>query len=112
MLEHGLRADRAAAEKLVASPQLQKLTLVGYQQRVEALRMYGWPLGSAGVEVLRRPLAQLLPRLAYVAAHACVPLRFACRLLRGIGNHASMRCWHVHTRILRIPSRAYVHCRT
>ena len=85
VLEHGLRADRAAAEALVASPTLQRLTLAGYQQRVEALRMYGWPLGSAGTFVLHnRSLTQLLPRLAYVAVHACAPLRFACRSLHGI----------------------------
>ena len=77
VLEHGLRADRAAAEVLVASSKLRSCTLADYQQRIEALSMYGWPLGSVYIATLYRPLAQLLPRLAYVATLACVPLRLA-----------------------------------
>ena len=96
VLEHGLRADRAAAEALVASLSLQRLTLAGYQQRVEALSMYGWPLGSVGTYVLHKSLTHLLPRLAYVAAHACDPLRFACPSLHVFDSHASMRRLHVH----------------
>ena len=77
VLEHGLRADRAAAENLVTSVQLRGLTLADYQQRIEVLSMYGWPLASVYTATLYRPLAQLLPRLAYVATLACVPRRLA-----------------------------------
>ena len=81
VLEHGLRADRPAAEALVARSKLQRSTLADYQQRIEALRMYGWPLAGVGVSVLCRSVRALLPRLAYLAAHAYAPPCIASRSL-------------------------------
>ena len=46
LLEHGVRADRSAAEQFVASPPLQHLDAAGYQHRIELLRMYNCPLDT------------------------------------------------------------------
>ena len=72
VLEHGLRANRAAAERLLSRKMLQDIPFAGWQQRVEALRMYGRPLAKASMHTLRREIkSALVPRLEFVAAHAC-----------------------------------------
>ena len=74
VLEHGLRHDRRAAEAFVATPRLQRFTLADYQQRIEALRMYGRPLAGVPVHWFGRGLkTTMLPRLAFVDSHACAP---------------------------------------
>ena len=79
VLETGLRADRRAAEAFVASPPLQRHTFADYQQRIDMLLLYNRPLASAGVDCFRRSLkATLLPRLAYVSAHACAQHSAVC----------------------------------
>ena len=76
VLSHGLRAHRRAAEAFVASSRLQRRTLADYQQRIEMLLLYNQPLASAGVEWFQRDVAaNLVPRLAYMSAHAYA-LRF------------------------------------
>ena len=72
VLEHGLRADRTAAERLLADVHLQRRTLLDLQQNVEVLRMYGYPLADVGRDLLRRRIrSTLIPRLEFVAFHAC-----------------------------------------
>ena len=74
VLEAGLRADRAAAERLLADVHLRRRSLAGWRQHVEALRMYGYPLAGVGVNPLQRQLRSvLIPRLEDVAMHACAP---------------------------------------
>ena len=83
VLEHGVRADRRAAEAFVASSALRRLALADYQHRVEALRMYGHTVDDVSTVVFRRGLASnLLLRLAFVHEHACAPqftMQSACR---------------------------------
>ena len=72
MLEHGIRADRAAAERLVAARSLRRLSLTALRQRVEVLRMYGQQLSSVTTVVLTRGIkSNLVPRLEFVAVYAC-----------------------------------------
>ena len=72
VLEHGLRADRAAAERLVATRRLRRMSLTGLQQRVEVLRMYDQPLASATSVVLTSGIkSALVPRLEFVAVYTC-----------------------------------------
>ena len=74
VLEQGLRHDPRAAEAVVAAPGLQRFTLADYQQRIEALRMYGRPLAGVPVDWFRSGLkTTMLPRLAFVDSHACAP---------------------------------------
>ena len=88
VLEHGLRASQRAAESFVASPVTRCLTLAGYQQRIEALRMFGCPLEGVLVHSFSRGLKSLLiPRLAFVEAHACAPqpsFVLVCRCLTAV----------------------------
>ena len=81
VLEHGIRANRAAAERLAAARSLRRLSLTGLQQRVEVLRMYGQQLASVTTVVLTSGIkSNLVPRLEFVAVYACVSqncLRFA-----------------------------------
>ena len=72
VLEHGLRPDRSAAEALVASSHLKSLALADYQQRIEALRMFGCALAGVPIVAFRREIkTTLVPRLTYIAEHAC-----------------------------------------
>ena len=87
MLESGLRADRCAAERLVANSTLRRRSLAGWQQHVEALRMYGHAhAGMWGLVFYRELRSALIPRLEFVAAHACATfaglLSGTCRNLR------------------------------
>ena len=73
VLDHGLRADPRAAAAFVASKQLQHLTLTGFQQRAELLRMYGHPPAGVPVDFFRQSIfSQMLSRLAYIDKHAYV----------------------------------------
>ena len=72
VLKHGLRAERRTAEAFVASTQISRFTLADYQQRVEAMRVFGWPLEGLNLRLFcRRLTSHTLPRLLYVAQHAC-----------------------------------------
>ena len=72
VLEAGLRADRPAAERLLADCFLRHRSLAGWQQHVEALRMYNYSLASVGSNSLRLAIrSSLIPRLEFVALHAC-----------------------------------------
>jgi transposase len=74
VVEHGIWPDRNAAEAFVASNLLSRFTLADYQQRAEALRMFDHPLAGAPVNFWYRTLqSYIVPRLAFVAEHACVP---------------------------------------
>ena len=79
LIEHGVRAGRVAAAAFSASPKLQRLTLADSQQRIEALRMYRRPMASVNVTAFVMGLqAVILPRLQFVAMHACA-LHFHAR---------------------------------
>ena len=72
VLEHGLRSEQIAAEAFVASSSLGRLSLTNYQQRIEALRLFGHPLVGVGVESFSRGLKSItIPRLVFVQTHAC-----------------------------------------
>ena len=72
VLEHGLRTDCRTAQALVDARATQRLTLADFQHRAEALRMFGWPLEGLATHVFSSGLTtKVLPRLAYVAEHAC-----------------------------------------
>jgi hypothetical protein len=74
VLEHSIRPDRCAAEAFVACNRLSRFTIADYQQRAEALRMFGHPLAGAPVKIWHRTLTGfIVPRLAFIAEHACVP---------------------------------------
>ena len=71
VLDHGLRADPRAATAFVTSKHLQPLTLAGFQQRVEVLRMFGHPTAGVPVHFFRHSIvSHMLPRLAYIKKHA------------------------------------------
>ena len=75
LLEHGVRADRSAAEKFVAAHELQRLGVADYQHRIELLRMYGCPLEGVDVQLFRLGLrTTLLPLLAFLSKHKCATL--------------------------------------
>ena len=79
VLESGLRANRAAAERLLADVQLRRRSLAGWRQHVEALRMYGYSLASVGLNSLRLEIrSALIPRLEFVALHACAASASHC----------------------------------
>ena len=72
LLETGVRADRNAAEKFIASPHLQHLDEADYQHRIELLRLYGCPLEGVSVLTFRSGLkSMLLPLLGFLAHHRC-----------------------------------------
>ena len=72
MLDVGIRADRSAAERLMAYKAVRLRSLAGWQQHVEALRMYGYSPASVHMDVLCCGLnSKLVPRLEFVALHAC-----------------------------------------
>ena len=74
LLEHGVRADRRAAEKFVAHSRLQRLGVADYQHRIELLRMYGCALDAVHAELFRYGLlTKLLPMLAYLEHHRYAP---------------------------------------
>ena len=74
LLEHGVRADRSAAEKLTGDLRMQRLNLADLQHRIELLRMYGCQLQKVNVILFRSGLATtLLPLLAYLRKHGCEP---------------------------------------
>ena len=60
------------AEAFVASPTLQRLTLAAYQQRIEALRLFGHTLvGMRSITFDRGLESVMMPRLVFVQTHAC-----------------------------------------
>ena len=74
VLEHSIRADRAAAERLLNDQQLRQRTLAELKQNVEVLHMYGHPLADLDRRLLQRRIkSTLIPRLEFVAYHACAP---------------------------------------
>ena len=97
VMEHGLRARRRAAETFVAAKPMQRLPLADYQQRTEALHMYGCPLNDARAETFCRGLTtHMLPRLVFVAEHACD--RRAAGLLACTSWCERSNCWQVSLR--------------
>ena len=72
LLEHGIRADRQAAERLVSAHGLRHYELSDYQQRIELLLMYGCPLEAMDCMVFRSGLkTKALPLLAFLDKHGC-----------------------------------------
>ena len=72
MLEHGLRADRAAAERFMATRDMRRMSLTGLRQRVAALRMYDQPLAGIKPKTIDSGVkSKLVPRLEFQAVHAC-----------------------------------------
>ena len=72
VLEAGLRADRPAAERLLADVNLRRRSLAGWRQHVEALRMYGHANADMWGRALHRELrSAIIPRMEFLAAHAC-----------------------------------------
>ena len=72
VLEHGLRADRAAAERFVAHRHLQRLDVTDFQRRVELFRMYGCSLNKVDAMPFSLGLrTRLLPLLAFLRKHEC-----------------------------------------
>ena len=72
LLEHGVRADRRAAEDFAAAPALRRLSVAGFQHRIELLRMYGCALNSFPVNWFRADLqSRMLPLLAFLVKHEC-----------------------------------------
>ena len=64
-LETGLRPNQRSASRFVASPKLRRLTLANYQQRVEALRMYGISACGLWLTTFQASVSTTwLPRLA------------------------------------------------
>ena len=79
LLQHGVRADRLAAERYAAAPELRRLSAAGFQHRIELLRMYGCALDSVPVNWFRADLhSRMLPLLAFLVKHECAsPLGLA-----------------------------------
>ena len=72
LLEHGVRANNSAAEKLTAAHPLRPFGVADFQHRIELLRMFDCSV-QAPVYVFKRSLlSHLLPLLAYLAKHECV----------------------------------------
>ena len=72
VLEHRMRTEHRTAEAFIASFKARHFTLADYQQRVQALRMFGGPLEGIPICVFCVGLTTLMiPRLVYVANHAC-----------------------------------------
>ena len=101
VLAHGLRADQTAASAFVAAPVLQHLTVADYQQRVEALRMFGCVLPGFKVEAFGCALlTDSLPKLVF-RRHTCVRSVIGCLQLSP--------CMHTfHDRVLSaVTARAH-----
>ena len=111
VLAHGLRADQTAASAFVASPALQHLTVSDYQQRVEALRMFGCVLPGFKVDAFGRALlTDSLPKLVFAATHAYAPWSAACccrhACIRSIGcSQLSARVCTFRDRLLSTVTR-------
>ena len=72
LLEHGVRADRSAAERFVAHRDLQRLDVTDFQRRVELFRMYGCSLNKVDAMLFSLGLrTRLLPLLAFLHKHEC-----------------------------------------
>ena len=71
LLEHGVRADRSAAERFVADHHLQRMDLTECMHRIEFLRMYSVPLKTVGVRFFANfgLKTTMLPWLAYLENH-------------------------------------------
>ena len=83
LLEHGVRADRLAAERLVADDKLRLFAASDFQQRIELLRLYGFPLEAVDRTVFcRRLKSTLLPLLAFLDKHG-----YAFRHFQGWVHH-------------------------
>ena len=74
LLEHGVRADHAAAEKLVSAHRLRHLGVADFQHRIELLRMFDCSVQASSHVFGRSLLSHLLPLLAYFVKHECVSL--------------------------------------
>lgn len=78
VLEHGLRDDRRRAEKFVAAYRMDTLSVADFRQRAELLRMFGRPLKGVPVVWWSAGLSTtMVPRLAFVAKHACASVLHA-----------------------------------
>ena len=72
LLEHGVRADRIAAETFVAHTHLQHFDEADYQHRIELLRMYNCRLDTIYVNLFSDGfVTKLLPLLAFLDSHKC-----------------------------------------
>ena len=72
LLEHGVRADRSAAQKFVADARSQHFDEADYQHRIELMRMYDCHLDTIAVELFRDGFKTiLLPLLAFLDNHKC-----------------------------------------
>ena len=75
LLEHGVRADRRAAEDFATASRLRYLDVADFQHRIELLRMYGCALDSVPVMWFRADLrSRMLPLLAFLVKHKCALL--------------------------------------
>ena len=74
LLEHGVRADRRAAEKFIAHRRLQRLDVADLQHRIEMLRMYRCRLDAVHSDLFKYGvMTRLLPLLAFLDKHQCAP---------------------------------------
>ena len=72
LLEHGVRADRCAAEGFAAYRHLQRLDVTDFQRRVKLFRMYGCSLNKVDAMPFSLGLStRLLPLLAFLRKHEC-----------------------------------------
>ena len=72
LLEHGVRADRRAAEKFIAHRDLQRLNVADLQHRIELLRLYRCRLDAVHADLFAHGvMTRLLPLLAYLDKHQC-----------------------------------------
>ena len=75
LLEHGVRADRRAAERFAAARDVQRLGVADYQHRIELLRMYGCARDSVPINWFCADLqSRMLPLLAFLVKHECASL--------------------------------------
>ena len=72
LLEHGVTADRDAAEATAASKAFERLGAAAVQRNLEALRFCGWDARGISISwVCKAAQSRLVPRTAFLRAHGC-----------------------------------------
>ena len=72
LLEHGVAADRDAAEAKAASKTLEELKAATVKRNLEALRFCGWDARGVSAFCVRLCTpSRLVPRTAFLRAHGC-----------------------------------------
>ena len=73
LLDHGVTADREAAQAIAASKTFEQLGAAAVKRKLEALRFCGWDARGVSPRcVYNSAPSRLVPRTEFLRAHGCV----------------------------------------